>query len=1655
MAIDVYNKWGNPKQQAARANASASRQAGLSAGGVGGSDRLAQALELLAAEKRGEQTHGLTATERTRLRRRFEQSLPRSASHAGPGRAQEFFDGFLPAGAQLAPNAGRGYADAQRQAAGPSRGWNRTASNGLPQGGALTGDGGSTFSTTSKPYMPEFESPDRQSYPVHRILANIYWRLFYKLDPIIGAGIDLYSELPWGNFDLSGEGVDGEIKDALEHMCAKTQIRAMLPYFVKEYMVVGEAVPHTFFDDDLGIWTYIGMHNPDQIEVVHTPFIEMDPILRFRPDDRLRQVLSSGHPMAMQVRESMPPELLSALTSGQHVELSPLNCTFLPRKLHPYDVRGTSILSRMWRILMLEDGLFNASIATVRRQACFVAGTPVLTPTGVRPIEEIKEGDLVVSGAGKTETVKAAWAEPPSEAGLIEIKALGTEPLFCTPSHNFLVWASPRHCACGCGQVLTAKYTRPDGTTRSRRSAFIHGHSLAKRDPKTGRMAAGSGIDWKVYSTEPKLRVPEGYEPMQKLPAAALRKGDYLVIPRAFELSETSARPEKARLLGYYAAEGSARDVWNGPEDNRHLTCAGVALTFSLDEAETWAVDAVACAAKLGAEASLQPYIPASDTKTAETGREGRTNVYIQKAGNEPLAVWLRDNGGVGAQEHILSPEVMGWSLELKREFVRGYYRGDGHLGFPDGCPQVTACTTSQTLAYQTRLVLAQLGFFASVSYCRDQNDGQWSDKWVLSTTGRDARALAQIVWGVDIAEPARGPNHGGAARTWADDDYVYTPISSVTAHADEVVTYNLSVTGDESYVVAGVQTFNSPVKVAKTGDRASGWIPSPEQDQRLLDMLVNAEQDPASWLVWNYGVEFDLVGVQDRVWKIDQSAEFIDRVKMMALGISKSFLWGEVTYACAVEDTPIHQTDHSTRPIQDIRRGDLIVDRDGVEQTVVNAWDEGIPSHLYRLELHGGKSITFTENHRHPVWAWPRICACGCGESIKPGTSVRHGHGGRAKAAGVEYIAVDQSKKPRKIPKTHDPLQKLRTDEIRAGDCLLIPRTFKVQTPPPDITAAHARLLGYYVAEGCPRDYNGDKTSEWSLSADEKETLGRDIVELCRQVGVATWHPNKQKDTTFAVVSSQPAAIELQHWLDRHAGHLAKHKQLSSDVMGWPLEFKLELIRGAFRGDGSQTLYTRSYKGKTTGPYLEVEYSTASPQLAQQLWMVLIQLGFFMQFNERNRTDDREDWPDETTHYALKMQGDDAMRFADLVWGDDSLASQVKKERTVRSTVRFDENFAYVPVKSVKRIPNDKLVYNLEVTGSHTYLADGFATYNSAQSGLTVFLQRLKALRDYFESTWIYPKFFRPVAEMNAWVKPTQAELDHNVRTRRSHRELREDNRYIVPKVEWDRSLDPSVDSAMISAVQALRDLGVAISDQTKASLINRDWEDEFRKSVQEAELKAQILKENPEAAALMGGQPPGGAGGGGMMPGVPSAAMGFPDEGGEGGGEPGGDLGGLDMAVDQAVNGLDPGMAAGEGEAGAPGRPGAEATTAAEAEGWDRNTVQGLANMIRDRDTHAAPEPWDRMVADEPEIEAALAEADPLGAWEAVKEWLMGEGYPSSSLRALQQVLVAEQVLPAEETLRLAQRYSERLEKKRAHALLSGADAFSDDDTNLLRGC
>lgn len=791
---------------------------------------------------------------------------PRIISSDSSHMRQEIASSVLPKGSSLAV---------------PSSFHQRTASGffggNMPMGTSPFGSGGGGGSTAyhmQRPYMPGVESPDRVQYPRTREEANRAWRLFHETDPIFGTAMDMYAEMLVSDFDIIvGDEKSREIRDTLEYMCQTANLMDRLRYIIREYLVMGEAIPHCFFDDSLGIWTYIALHNPDFIEVLDSPIVNMDPIISFIPDESLRAMMSAGTPEAREFRGRLPADFVSRILARQKIRLSPLNCTFIPRKLHPYQTRGTSLASRMWRIFMVEDAVYNSTIATFRRHAspvkvlklgdpatgwipapgaetkllemlnraevdphCLVPETLITRDDGSQsPLGELKLGDKLLDKDGSVGEVEALQEETTDE--LVELDIVGSPLIRCTPSHKWPAWGGPRICSCGCGTpILRGNFALHHGRNP-------HGHSYRAAVPGAPVKSQGG-----------KIRFLEGFDPRQKLEARDLRPGDYLMIPRKFsEFVPADVSLEKARLLGYYLAEGNGIDVYTREDGSVRK---GVELSFNADEEHTLVKDSCEIVEHLCG------YVP-------EIFKEdNHIQVRIRRNASSDLADWLVAHGGSGAPTKKLSTEVMSWPLPLKHEIVKGYFGGDGgaYSGGPavsDEHRYVEVSSSSLNLMNQVKLILAQIGTYASFSKRPQSAEsfGAGNLIYKLSVYGDYAAKLAWEIWGIK----ASVCNRKNPKQWWMDDDHLYVKIRAaqkVKCEGPQKV-INMTVSGDHSYLTDCIGTHNS-------------------------------------WLIYHYGINFEAWGTTDRAITIGKEHDVIERVKLLALGLSKSFMTGEVTYASA-----------------------------------------------------------------------------------------------------------------------------------------------------------------------------------------------------------------------------------------------------------------------------------------------------------------------------------------------------------------------------------------------------------------------------------------------------------------------------------------------------------------------------------------------------------------------------------------------------------------------------------------------------------------------------------------------------------------------------------------------------------------------------------
>ena len=82
--------------------------------------------------------------------------------------------------------------------------------------------------------------------------------------------------------------------------------------------------------------------------------------------------------------------------------------------------------------------LFNAGTPRPQCSSCFVAGTPVHTMLGVKPIEEVQVGDEVVTHTGAVKKVLQLHKNPLGERKLFDLKIAGSPTITVTENHRLM-----------------------------------------------------------------------------------------------------------------------------------------------------------------------------------------------------------------------------------------------------------------------------------------------------------------------------------------------------------------------------------------------------------------------------------------------------------------------------------------------------------------------------------------------------------------------------------------------------------------------------------------------------------------------------------------------------------------------------------------------------------------------------------------------------------------------------------------------------------------------------------------------------------------------------------------------------------------------------------------------------------------------------------------------------------------------------------------------------------------------------------------------------------------------------------------------------------------------------------------------------------------
>lgn len=389
-------------------------------------------------------------------------------------------------------------------------------------------------------------------------------------------------------------------------------------------------------------------------------------------------------------------------------------------------------------------------------RSCFPAGTPVRTRHSNTPIEKLSVGDEVWTHAGAWKKVLATSAHDAEM--LCEVRAARRPSVRTTSNHPFYVQR-----ANGAFEWVEAGklqvYDAP-GPKNPRRGDCLVERVLPE--------VPATGFKWS-YRTAYKLRE-----------------------------KRLDAEPDLMRLIGYYVAEGSLAKCKKGASGyqlgNKYYKYR-VDFAFNKDEVEYIA----------DVRALMRKYFGVSTTMRTQS-ENGVSMHSTSRAAYEFFSAF-----GVGAARKQLPMEMVQWPMDLVREFLKGYWRGDGGGSAKDN--GFSMHTVSPVLAEQVREMLLRAGIVASV-WAREPHehveavvDGQTirakHTLHALSLYGIHAEAFGKLVDEPFTAESKR-------REAWVEGAYAFYPVREVKVeNVAPTTVYNLEVEGDHSYHAHGLAVHN------------------------------------------------------------------------------------------------------------------------------------------------------------------------------------------------------------------------------------------------------------------------------------------------------------------------------------------------------------------------------------------------------------------------------------------------------------------------------------------------------------------------------------------------------------------------------------------------------------------------------------------------------------------------------------------------------------------------------------------------------------------------------------------------------------------------------------------------------------------------------
>lgn len=238
-------------------------------------------------------------------------------------------------------------------------------------------------------------------------------------------------------------------------------------------------------------------------------------------------------------------------------------------------------------------------------------------------------------------------------------------------------------------------------------------------------------------------------------------------------------------------------------------------------------------------------------------------------------------------------------------------------------------------------------------------------------------------------------------------------------------------------------------------------------------------------------------------------------------------------------------------------------------------------------------------------------------------------------------------------------------------------------------------RLCGYYIAEG-----SGGKQLNIYFHKDEIEYI-EDVKYLIKKIfGLNPHVKNKGSVTTVECFSKL-----VGNFFKNIFGGTASEKHLSQWMLVLPVEKQAELFKGLWRGDGSK---------KKQG----FHYVTTSKLLCEQLKIILLRMGiiphtYVKSIEHQNRDGHKINGriiSAKHDKYEIEIMGPWLQKISKCLGVQHPL---IVKRKRANYFGWFQDGYAVLPIRDVKKERYSGLVYNLAVGNDNSYTTTNACVHN------------------------------------------------------------------------------------------------------------------------------------------------------------------------------------------------------------------------------------------------------------------------------------------------------------------------------------------------------